>query len=445
MLAQRRDNFRMIRKVIFLFLILSSNVIFSADTVRVRTDVDFVVTASVGSNSFNINSDKPSGDGTSEAAPAKVYFPIDNSNTGAYDYYLTTTTELFDVSVASHVANIPVRVETSADGVQRYLHAAVKDTNDGNKYKYIQTASPTLSQGSQSDVIFNFSPSKICSVLVSLCQNLLLTSTSETEQKFTVYFFTSNQATYGASQEITPASQAGGIYFTMLMSNRTYMSTEMIISINKVRVGDNRLVLEYTSNATLNPEYAKSVRVFKHTTNTPFYTNSAIGLYGILGGSLTTTEYPFAQNGEVIVSGLENNIESTLSVAFVDKFNFVTNLSVHKSSTPLDIEELLKKQGCFLLTAGFGEEHYVINYFRHFRDATLSHYKLGRMFIQFYYENAPKYALQIYQSSAQRFVIRMLAYGAYYLFNFIWVIMGLFIFAYFGKKVFKNSQKIKSI
>jgi hypothetical protein len=112
---------------------------------------------------------------------------------------------------------------------------------------------------------------------------------------------------------------------------------------------------------------------------------------------------------------LQNGVEATVSVASIDKFGFSTTLSNSLPGTPLEIEPLLKKTACFLLTAGFGEEHYVITYFRNIRDQVLAENWLGRKFIGFYYSTAPKYALIIYKCETLRLIIRGSAYCLYFI------------------------------
>lgn len=417
----------MIRNAIFILTLFFAQALLAAETVRLRTDIDLVVTGIVDANVLSLNVEEPSGDATADSAPAKLYLPIQNDPDQTHKFFITTTTSLFDTSDDAHYALIPLRVNTPADSTQRYLYAAVKDTTNSNAYKVIKKyTATTLSIGAESDVSFSFAPADICLSIPTECTSLLIGSSSKVEKIFTVYFFLSTQSAYGPSDTIDPATLNSGIYFSMLMSNRIYESTDLIIAINKVRVGDNRLILEYTASGTVNASYAKSTRVFKHN-SAPAATNSPIADFSG-AGALTSKEYPYAQNGELIVSDLVNNDPAFLSVAFVDKFNFVTNLSIFATGTPLDIEELLKKQGCFLLTAGFGEEHYVIQFFRHFRDATLSKSYLGQLFINFYYETAPKYALEIYHSPALRFMIRSMAYVAYAVFNYYWLLFAFLSF-----------------
>ncbi len=420
----------MIRVVTLFILLTISTAIFATDTVRLNTAIDLVVTA-VTDTSYTLNSTKPSGDATADSAPAKIYVPISYSGNSNY-FLLKGTTPvynyIFDISDVNHIIRFPLYVNVGV--TDKYLHMAVKD---GSSYKYVKAYGSVINNVTNTSYNFEVSPFTICAQMTNpSCADL----TTRVDEKTTLlYFFLSTSASFADGQTIDPAASpnTGGIYFQLNMSNRTYPSLE--ITISNVRQGDRRAFIVYSGNATiLQPKY---IRVFERAAS------SLSAAIGIVTGTLYTKEFTYGQSGELAVTDLVNNQTYNLSAMFVDNYLFATKLSPTKAAKPLQIEELLKKQGCFLLTAGFGEEHYVIEYFKHFRDAVLSHSKLGRMFIHFYYENAPKYALQIYQSDTLRFLIRSMAYVTYFLFNFSWVLVGLFMFAYLGRKMQKNREKIK--
>jgi len=412
--------------LILLVLCASTQVL--AQSVRLRTDIDLAVsgTTSSGANSISLNVVKPSGEATAETGPAIVYVPIENSVTDSHLYYFNAKagvpTSLFNTGVTSDVVNVPLRIITLNSDL--YLYAAVKDTTDSNKFKVIkQYSTSPMTQGQTYDVAFPLAPANICATLVSDCTYLAANSNSPTEKSFIVYFFLSSASSYGVNQEVTIASAPlnNGIYFNFYMSNRVYPDSSLRITINSVRAGDKRAILSYTGSGTLSTDYAKAVKVFKHSA-LPTATNSPIGDSGYTG-ALLAEDFVYLQNSEVTVSGLTNSEEAILSVVFLDKFNFVTTLSKEVSATPLEIQELLKKNACFLLTAGFGEDHYIIDYFRHFRDTILSKSYLGRAFISVYYETAPKYALMIYHNETIRAVIRGFAYALYFIMNFYIVVL----------------------
>ncbi len=433
------------RKYIFLALLLTwTTPLFSAETVRVRTDIDLTVTG-LTSGSIDLNADKPSGDGTAESAPAKVYLPVQNdgsANGGSASnlYFISPVTSVFNVSNTSHVAYLPLRISTPG-GVDRYLWAAVKDTTASNAYKPIRMyGSGPLGQGlTNADITFPFSPADICTAVPSECTSLVSNSTSKTDKSFFVYFFLSSQSSYaaGSTVDVATAPLNNGIYYQTYLSNRVLRDSELRISITNLRNGDGRVVFDYSATATIN--LPKSVRVYLHD-GAPGAQNSPLASYS---GSVLTEVYPYAQSSELTVTNLTNGSSPRLSVFFLDKYNFATTLSGDVVGVPQKIEELLKKEGCFLLTAGFGEEHYVIEYFRQFRDNVLSKNVLGRMFISTYYELAPKYALAIYKSETIRALVRGAAYILYFLFNYISTILIISIVCSFLIYLIKKREKIE--
>lgn len=435
------------RKYTFLALLLTwTTTLFSAETVRLRTDIDLTVTG-LTSASLNLTAEGPSGDATSVDAPAKLYLPIQNdgsANSGSASnlYYISAISSVFDVSNTAHVAYIPLRINTPG-GVDRYLYVAVKDTTaTPNVYRPIKMyGTGALAQGlTNSDITFSFSPADICSKLPTECTTLVSNSTSKTEKSFIVYFFLSSQSSYGAGDTIDVTSLSNGIYFQVFVSNRVYNDSDLRITISNLRSGDKRVIFDYTASATITSATAKSVRVYLHD-GAPGVQNSPLASYS---GSVLSQEFPYVQNSELTVTNLTNGDSPRLSVFFLDKYNFATTLSGDVVGSPKEIEELLKKEGCFLLTAGFGEEHYVIEYFRHFRDDVLSKNVLGQMFISTYYELAPKYALSIYKNETIRFAIRGAAYILYFLFNYIYSILIISFSIFLLFYLFKNREKIKT-
>jgi hypothetical protein len=431
-------------KNLYLFVILSlcSTHLFAVETVRIRTDVELIVNGTTTPSTISLNSDKPSGDGTSETAPGNIYLPIQKDDIDTKSFFIEATNALsptiFDISNPAHVANIPLRVNTN--GSDRYLYAAVK--NSSNTYTVVKSYGALINPNTTNgDLTFHLAPYDICRALTT-CTNLASGSVTESQLSAMVYFFLSNQTSYNYGTDVVDVAVAPyntGIYFQVNMSNQVFTDTELTISINNVLVGDKRLTLEYTATGTLGTN-AKSLRVFKHDTPTPAVQNDPIADYT---GALLPEIYDYAQNGKVIVTNLSNDTDYTISLLFVDKFNFATTLSIEKTATPLEIQELLKKQACFLLTAGFGEEHYVINYFRHFRDTVLAQSFLGKKFISVYYDLAPKYALIIYQHEYIRAFIRGVGYTLYFIFNYYALILLSAALLLCGIYLHKNKDKIK--
>lgn len=415
------------RCTLFILFLFSSFALRAADTVRITDATNLVVTGFTVAT-FNLNVDEPSGDATAEGSPARVYVPITNAfvdgGGNAHDTYFSQYSaaglnRLFNINLGDKI-NFPLT--TDATGT-KYLYAAAK-LSSGSGYKIVQKFSSSLT-GAQ-NVIFEVTPNAICAQYTADCATILPTVVTNTSKvTFKLYLFLSSTSNIALGDTLDPAANTGGVFFETVMSNRIYINTELKTFIDHPRVGDRRVILGYSSDNSM-LDFQKVV-VFNHTAAPPV-TNGPIGAY--TGGLLNRT-FPTAQSGDLTVNELINNTVYTLSVGFQDKFGFVTTLSDDVSITPLEIQELLKKEACFLLTAGFGEEHYIIDYFRKFRDEVLAHSWLGQKFIKVYYRAAPHYAKIIYQHAPLRWGIRSLAYILYFFFNYHLLILFIGASCYF--------------
>jgi hypothetical protein len=420
-------------KYLVLFISLLIGQAFAADTVRLQDATTFVTTG-VTSTSFSLYTDSPSGDATADTAPARVYLPLTNTGMAIADHdkYFALgagALRLFDVSNTSgDLVYVPLTISTPNT---MYLYVAAK-LSTGTGYKIIQQYSTNSVTGNIDISDFGLLPKKICDQYASDCASVLPAATASSKVTFMLYYFLSPTSGLPLGDTVDPTATTGGIFVEMPMSNRVYQATELKTYITATKKGDGRAVLTYTGDASILD--FKKVIVFKHT-SAPATDNLPIGDYT---GSIVSTDFPAVQSSDITVSGLQNQTPYIFSVAFQDKFGFATTLSADVSVTPIQIEELLKKQACYILTAGFGEEHYITNYFRSYRDHVLAHSWLGRKFIHLYYGTAPHYALIIYKSEKLRFMVRMFAYGLYFIFNYGWIVLIFFGSCFFLNFLRKN-------
>ena len=131
------------------------------------------------------------------------------------------------------------------------------------------------------------------------------------------------------------------------------------------------------------------------------------------------------------LKNLSNGTTYTLSTALVNKYQFSTKTSTTSSGEPLEIQALLESQACYLVSAGFQKEHYVLDYFRSIRDNYLLKFEPTKKLVDFYYATAPAYAPVIYKSPKLSLIVRSLSYGMYFFLKFFWYILGfgLIVFA----------------
>ncbi len=432
MVLQKGDNFCVKMKTFFLSLILcfSTNAVLGEDTVRLNpTFANFAVTATT-SATISLNTDLPTVQPTTEATAAKVYVPLQKTDVDTGKYFLDSVNGLptiVDIVTTTKTINFPLRLNVSV--TNQYLYAAVfdADSSDTLKWEVVAAYSVTpFNNVTNNDVSFRLSPKVMCDQ--TACLNLGLASTSATTKIFKTYFFLSTTASYTLGQTIDPtvAPLNNGIYFDVGMSNKILIPADYAGTITAIRRGDKRVVIEYTTTGILE---AESIRVFNHN-GANSSADKAIGEAATYnsGAALLATEYPYIQSGELTVRDLINGTPYFLSVLIVNKYKFASPLSNVAEGVPAEIQELLKENGCFLLTAGFGENHYVIDYFRRFRDRVLLNSWGGRQLVNVYYELAPKYALFVYENETARAFIRGVAYALYYAFNHIYlIILGTFL------------------
>jgi hypothetical protein len=440
-----------------IYLIFCSFSVF-ADTVRIYNPTNIIVSGTIVNASFDLISDAPSGDATADTAPAHTYIPIQSGVAGQLDYSTLKLTagvgSLFNINANNHSLSFPLLL--TVGGTAKYLYAAVRGGAAGTSYYVSARSGSTYSNITNSQVDMSILPKDICkSVIVNNISNICsaggaLDPTSVTGVVFKpmLYFFLTDQVfAVDGSSVIDPAnaSYSGGVFFESQMSNRIFDPTAIIVSFDSLKKGDGRLIGDFSANTTMDTTIFNKVIAYQYVeTATPIVTNIAVG--AATAGAIIDRTISNSQSGEFTLNQLTNGTAYKLSLAFEDKFLFATALSTSRMETPVQIEELLKKQACYILTAGFGEEHYVTNYFRSYRDHILANSWLGRKFIRLYYGTAPKYAIIIYRHKSIRFLVRAMAYTLYFFFNHTALIAFLSLSCYFldilrkNKVLFQNNR-----
>ena len=432
---QKRDNFLM-KLLTILILIFICSTLNAADSVRINDPSNLILTGTISGFSFTLGSDSPSGDGTSESAPAKAYLPIQSGlSNQLYSTILKVTPglgSLYDIASASQYVSFPLLMTIGSTA--KYLYVAVRGGASGTSYYVSGKSASTYSNLSSSLINFSINPKDICkSVIVNNISTVCNATTGALDHasissvlfKPMLYFFVTDQVlAVDGTSVIDPANAnySGGVYFESQMSNKIFTSTDLVVSLSALRKGDARLLGTFSASSTMDSTLFKKVIVYQYTdTSTPILGNLPIG--SASAGALMNNDISTEQSGDFTFSGLTNSQSYKISLAFEDKFLFATTLSASQAGTPTEIQELLKKQACYLLTAGFGEEHYIISFFREYRDQVLANSWIGRKFIKVYYSSAPHYAVIIYQSQWMRLGVRSAAYLLYFFFHFYWAIL----------------------
>ncbi|MDO9181985.1 MAG: CFI-box-CTERM domain-containing protein [Bacteriovorax sp.] len=426
---------------VLIFICLISK-LYAADTIAIYDPSNFVVTATIGTTTFNLGVD--SAGASSEETAAHVYVPIQTAFPNEIDYSIFKSqyglTRLLDITNAADTVSYPLSVTASVTGNPKYVYAAVKFGTSG--YYVVAQSDPISSSVTNSSLSFKLTPLDICKAIIAQSLSTVCnvggtlyptTATAGAVFKPMVYFFVGDQgiAITGSTLIVpTGAGYTGGLYFDTQMSSQVPSST--FVTLSGLRKGDKRLLGSFATSAIMDPSLFRKIIIYQYSDNsTPISSYVPIASAGVTAGTILDRDFGTAQSGDLVINNLTNGLPYKFSIAFQDRFYFATPLSPSSSGTPTEIQELLKKQACYLLTAGFGEEHYVITFFRHYRDQILANTWIGQQFIKVYYRSAPHYAVIIYQSEWMRSGIRMMAYGLYFLFNYYWLVLifaGIFLF-----------------
>lgn len=442
-----------------LLISLSSNLL-ANDNVRMTnpTNLQIYGTTNNASGTYLLNSVNPTdGNGLSETAAALVFAPISNTADPTHDLYFSLYHAGFRPfstkdQTYSYIS-FPLTVNAS---VTQYLYVAVSDGANSN-YKIVRK-SPPPSFTTPTNTTFNLRLFDMCAIATTSCTNLdpTLQLPPVTGQIVKVYFFITTNGGHADGDPVTLTNAGdgdGGVFFQTKLSNKVYKTTDTSIFLTTpLTKGDGRVIANYSISNPISTDAFDRVVVFFHASAAnagalPIFPapNLAVGdpsLYGPTypNASLIDQSYSTSQTDSTITinnlgfnNPLVNSTAYMLSIGLMDKYKFVSNLSNAGVGTPTQIQELLKKQACYILTAGFGEEHYITNYFRAYRDHVLANSWLGRKFIRFYYRTAPHYALIIYRSETLRLIVRGFAYSVYFIFNY-----GIFVLIFLGSCYFLN-------
>lgn len=349
---------------------------------------------------------QPSGDGTAAAAPIRAFVPVIQGSGSPTD---ARRASLYGLNGNTAVNIVPEFTVGTYPGVLRAaLEVTITINEPATHYLYAATeglggwlvaqSSGAIGNGINRQAInMDLSLQNMCDQSTIDCATL---ANGGTSANFKVYYFLS-QAVLAEGTVISPttAPDNNGVYYTYSLSSR--FNPGVTTTINESFRGDAAAVLNYTSTSIIS-DLERTV-VFKHS-SPPATSNLFVGEYS--GLSLSDQIFPAQISGLITVQRLPNNEESILSVALLDQYNFVTRLSPPVSVTPLQIEELLAQETCFIVTAGFGREHPVIHLMKQFRDHVLLSFSMGQSFVSWYYETSPAYALVLLESPKAQALVR---------------------------------------
>ncbi|RLA64795.1 MAG: hypothetical protein DRQ88_10235 [Epsilonproteobacteria bacterium] len=231
-----------------------------------------------------------------------------------------------------------------------------------------------------------------------------------------IYFFLSTEEDDYLSVSPKISEIEGGVFFKYLLSNAVDLGADLAVLENLIK-GDGRLKVEYGGEKIVQMADVIGI-VYDASPTGDEWPQQSLAAAVAAGGRINADENGIEIPGEFFVKDLTNYREYWVGVAFVNKWGFATKISETRNQTPEKIEAFLEEKACYLVSAGFKKEHYVLDYFRDFRDQILLKNEWGKRFVTFYYNTAPKYAQIIWHNDFLSQMVRVFAYIAYFLMRY---------------------------
>ncbi len=433
---------KIVKWVSFLIFLLLSNSLLAQTVGPLAENDEIIFRASRSSADTYLTMvlEKPTGNGATESDPFETWVPIDATlNAGdAQDKQtiITPNSDLPVITSGGGLVSVHLRflVYVTNDTAETYEVVAAAKKED-NSFLAINVTAVDLGED-QFQIDINMDQTNgLCQELGSACTSFTEAAIGSREKDFIIYIYATTGPLLSYGSTVDPSgSHSGGIYYKVNMSDKVPTKSLTLSSIQK---GDGRLTMNFSgglSIGNMTDELFYKTLIYDFNKDLANVIEQGIGLDidGALGtsGNIHILNPP-QREGAVDIKSLENDRTYNLAVALVNKYQFANTLSKSLVETPIEIEALLKKQACYLVTAGFQREHYILDFFRSFRDQVLLKSTIGAWLVKKYYKTAPDYAPLIYNSKILSFLVKGFSYGLFYtmkvypLFLFIFIMLFL--------------------
>ena len=390
-------------------------------------------------------------DGSSDS-PHQAYVPLFNkNNSGNHKYSLlwdetsdatSDVMPFYNSSLPGSSGNIVTQllIKGSSGKTTYYLYGGVLD-QERKTFQVYKNGSLTYFEKFEDYEDTTIGNRYVKVDLETLCANPFFTNCSgevmeinldrsNSEKKAILFFFLSKNEDISTESAINLTDEdieGTGVFIEYRMRNYVYTDTRVVLK--DLFKGDLRLTADY-EREDITELYALVA----------YKTNNGYSVGGPRGDA--TSDSGMAKNlsevlkpdksSEIDIFPLFNDKEYSISLALVDKWQFVTNLTPQKTETTEALNVFLQKEACYFISAGFKKKHFVLDYFRSIRDDILLKSSWGRTFVKFYYRTAPYYAQNyIYPSKVLSFLVRFFSYILYYfLSNLVFILLILSGLAY---------------
>jgi hypothetical protein len=395
--------------------------------------VDLVVQPIAAGAVTNFEISATSSNGLTEATAPNIYVPFRSTDDGGSGNTINDQFSFYadrdnlpridnNQSVENAVA-LRFRLNINITTLLSRLYVAIK--GDSGSYKVLADLGDIAADTSLS--IQDISITDICGSDEVDCNTLDKDNDpGAVPEAFTLHFFLGVDM-LGPGDGYTPGAD-NGVYYNVNFSARVF--DDRRIDLFDLRKGDSQLVADYSG----------------------FTMSEILGLYGIVSSrsGVCATNVVDASNdddtmeslglsfsdlvdlrtnvilGQEKFEDLSNGLCYTVRFIQCDFYGFCSFASQSYEGSPEDIETLLKKQACFFFTAGFGREHFVVDFFQDWRNKVLKRFWVGRAFINWYYKTAPQYTPYILRTP---WLQKTIQYTAYILYGVIkaWWLLSLFV------------------
>ncbi|MDD0853564.1 hypothetical protein HBN50_10665 [Halobacteriovorax sp. GB3] len=380
----------------------------------VLTDSDEPVVRMVKTTSYDLVIEGKSGSSVSE--PYEVFVAVDpngSSTTDQNKYFTKSNGDLATISAGT----VRFFVDVDVDSDEKKLFVAARDGSDTDfDMVYLSTANFSSDTDSQA---LDVPMSNLCGSPVD-CASDGFSDSSQQVEKDQIYYIGLVDTDTAFETGLNPEADEykGGVYVRINFS--TKLDETVVISLSTVEPGDESVYVTYeTSSTTISDRY-DTIFISDGTGNAPFHGTSGSESPTILFESETA-----GVSDSVQIPDLSNGVTYNITVAYRNKYFFATPQSDSLTGQPQEIPPFLKKNACYFISAGFGEDHYVLDYFRSIRDEVLLQNSFGKRFVNFYYTSAPKYAQYIYENKYLAFSVRIFSYISYFAIKHFYYIMAL--------------------
>jgi len=345
------------------------------------------------------------GDGKTKEAAYKTYTPFESGSNNQNSNFYINGYSLGNSTGGS--LNFNIDIELDGLSSQSVFAALRKDNTDTS---YVVVTEVAVSSDGSITLPVNFLD--LCDAGANLGGDFnctTLTGSDSATEDFYIYLFVGGNG-LSVDGVIDPADNNydNGIFiYTYASTNVSdYTGGSTVMSSLVASRGDQSAYLDY-AGAINSTTYIDGTVLYESADTT------ALSELFDTGAS---------ESGEILVKNLTNGVTKNYYLRFKDLFGYVSGAAGPATVTPADIQTLLEEKSCYLVTAGFQRDHYVLDYFRHIRDSYLLKNSLGRSIVNIYYSTAPKYALFIYQNKVLSLLVRGVSYVLYaVLKNFLWI------------------------